>query len=144
MNFIAKKFEVLSGSEVYEILKSRAEVFMLEQKIICLDMDNVDYRSHHLFLEDGGRVVAYMRVFSGGDGSFTMGRVLTLRHGEGLGRMLMEKSLQYIREILKATKISLHSQSHAKEFYEKFGFKVTSAEFLEEGVPHVTMELTWN
>lgn len=141
MKFVAKEFGELSGSEVYEILKSRAEVFMLEQEIRCLDMDDVDYRSHHLFLRDGDRVAAYMRAIPKGSGEVTIGRVLTLRHGEGLGRVLMEQSIAFIKDTLKATKISLHSQSHAKGFYQKFGFLVVSAEFLEEGVPHVTMEL---
>lgn len=70
--------------QAYEILKSRMEVFMLEQEIHCLDMDDVDYRSRHCFLEAEGRVVG---------------------------------------------------------FYEKFGFRTVSGEFLEEGIPHVTMEL---
>ena len=63
MEFQARYFEELSLSQLYEILKSRMEVFMLEQQIHCLDMDDVDYRSRHCFLEDGGRVVAYLRAF---------------------------------------------------------------------------------
>ena len=141
MNFIAKEFATLSGSEVYEILKSRMEVFMLEQKILCLDMDDVDYKSHHIFLEDDGRVVAYMRAFFTDSDTLTIGRVLTLTHGKGLGRALMESGLSYIKENLNPKKITLHSQSHAKGFYEKFGFSVVGDEFLEEGVPHISMEL---
>ncbi len=142
MEFIAKEFSALSGAEVYEILKSRSEVFMLEQKILCLDMDNVDYKSHHLFLKDGNRVVAYLRAIPKDGGEVVIGRVLTLCHGKGLGRTLMEQSLKYIKENLKAETVCLHSQVQALGFYKKFGFKTTSEEFLEEGVPHVTMKLT--
>lgn len=142
MNFVAKEFGALSGSEVYEILKSRLEVFMLEQKILCLDMDDVDYKSHHLYLEESGRVVAYLRVYRTDETTATIGRVLTLTHGKGLGRALMERAIPYIKEVMKPQKINLHSQVQAKEFYEKLGFSTLGEEFLEENIPHVTMELT--
>ena len=141
MKFVAKEFGALEGSQVYEILKSRMEVFMLEQKILCLDMDDVDYKSHHIFLEDSGRVVAYMRVFFKDADTLSIGRVLTLTHGKGLGRKLMELGLAYIKENLKPRKLTLHSQTHAKGFYEKFGFSAVGEEFLEKGVPHITMEI---
>ena len=143
MEFYAANFNELSLSQLYEILKSRMEVFMLEQRIFCLDMDNVDYRSRHCFLEDGNRVVGYLRAFYREDDPDVvhMGRVLTLRHGQGLGRVLMERALTDIRENLPCRCIRLDSQKHAVGFYEKFGFRGISGEFLEEGIPHVTMEL---
>ncbi len=143
MEFSAKYFEELSLSQLYEILKSRMEVFMLEQEIHCLDMDDVDYRSRHCFLEEGGRVVGYLRAFYQEDDPSVvhLGRVLTLRHGQGLGRKLMERSLEDIRANLPCRAIRLDSQKHAVGFYEKHGFCAVSGEFLEEGIPHVTMEL---
>ena len=66
--------------------------------------------------------------------------MLTVEHGKGLGRALMQKTLDYISDNLVYKKITLHSQTHAEGFYKKFGFERTSAEFMEEGVPHVTME----
>ena len=49
MVFEAKWFNDLSAAELYEILKSRSEVFLLEQNIICQDMDDVDYKSLHCY-----------------------------------------------------------------------------------------------
>ena len=142
MTFNAANFSDLSAGQLYEILKSRMEVFMLEQQIHCLDMDNVDYRSRHCFLEDRGRVLAYLRAFYGEDrNSLQIGRVLTLHHGQGLGRELMCRTLEDLRENMPCQKLVLHSQTHAMGFYEKFGFRTVSEEFLEEGIPHVTMEL---
>lgn len=143
MKFTAKNFDELSVCQLYEILKSRMEVFMLEQGICCLDMDNVDYQSRHCFLEDGERVTAYLRAFyKDGDASAVkLGRVLTLRHGEGLGAELMTRSIADIRENMKCRRICLDSQKHAMGFYEKFGFRAVSEEFLEEGIPHIAMEL---
>ena len=143
MKFTAENFDGLSTGQLYEILKSRMEVFMLEQEIRCLDMDDVDYRSRHCFLEDGGRVVGYLRAFyqTEDPGVVRIGRVLTLHHGKGLGAELMERSLADIRDNLPCKTIRLDSQKHAVGFYEKFGFSTVSGEFLEEGIPHVTMEL---
>ena len=97
MNFVAKKFEELDNREVYEILKSRAKVFMFEQKIWYLDMDNVDYTSDHLFLEENGEVVAYLRAFKGeSDSEIHIGRVLSIEHNIGLGTLLLNKSNRFM------------------------------------------------
>ena len=139
-DFYAKMFDELSSSELYEILKSRAEIFLLEQKIICQDMDDVDYRSLHCFMKDRNRVTAYLRAFQAEDGVM-IGRVLTLAHGNGTGRELMKKSLAAISEKFRYNRISLHAQTQASGFYEKMGFRIVSDVFEEEGVPHVTMEM---
>lgn len=143
MEFISKNFSELSASELYEIVKSRAEVFLLEQKIICQDLDDVDYKSLHCFFTDGRRVAAYLRAFCSGEdkGVVTVGRVLTLEHRKGLGSQLMKKSIEEIKKHFVCKKISVHAQKQAIGFYEKMGFCTVSDEFLEEGVVHVTMEL---
>ena len=141
--FRIKAFWELTAAQVYEILKSRSEIFMLEQNIRCLDMDDMDYQSVHCFLEDGGRVIAYLRAFYE-DAEKTVvriGRVLSLKHGEGLGRELMHKSLESIKSVMPCEKITVHSQASAWGFYEKFGFQAVSEPFLEEGISHVIMEL---
>jgi len=143
MTFVAKDFGELTAGEVYEILKSRMEIFMLEQKILCLDADDVDYRARHCFLEDGGRVVAYLRAFEckSGGGNVKIGRVLSLTHRSGLGTELMIRSICDLKEHFHCRRLLLDSQKHAVGFYEKFGFRVISGEFPEEGILHVTMEL---
>lgn len=142
MKFTAKFFDELTTTELYEILKSRAEIFFLEQKIFCLDMDDVDYRSRHCFMMNDDRVIAYLRAFYNDDNSVVqIGRVLTLVHGKGFGIELMNRSIADIKENMKCRKICLDSQKHAIGFYEKLGFSVISDEFLEEGVLHVSMEL---
>lgn len=140
MKFYVKTFEALTNTQLYEILKSRCEVFMLEQNIICQDMDDVDYRSLHCFFEDAGRVIAYLRAYMDetDNKAYHIGRVLTLKRGAGHGRALMQKSM----EILFAQGIEticLHAQTQAVGFYKKLGFTVVSEPFMEEGVEHVTM-----
>lgn len=141
MNFIAKKFSQLTPSELYEILKSRTEVFLLEQNIICQDMDDVDYDCLHCFLSDGKRAVACLRAFSSGEGEVTIGRVVSVEHKKGLGRELMEKSIEAIKNTFPCKKIVVHAQKQAEGYYEKMGFNTVSDEFLEEGIVHVMMEM---
>ena len=141
MNFYAKYFDELTTRELYEILRSRAEIFVVEQKISYIDMDKIDYNSLHCYIEDGGRVKAYLRAFYDETGSVKIGRVLTLAHGEGLGRELMARSIDAIKEKMPAPLIYLNSQEHAVGFYEKLGFDVVSDVFYEEHIPHFRMEL---
>ena len=140
MNFYAKTFSELSAKEIYEILKARMEVFLLEQHIVCLDIDGVDYEALHVFLEENGRVQGYLRAFRYED-AVKIGRVLTREHGKGLGKKLMEYAMPKIKDHFGSDKIILHSQKQAEGFYKKLGFVTVSDEYLEEGVPHVTMEL---
>lgn len=95
MNLIAKKFEELDIAELYEILKARTEIFIMEQNIHYQDMDNVDYKSLHCFFMEENKVIAYLRAFYQEDNNdiVRIGRVLTLRHGNEIGRELMEKSI---------------------------------------------------
>ncbi|MBR5506184.1 MAG: GNAT family N-acetyltransferase [Clostridia bacterium] len=143
MDFISKKFCELSATEVYEILKSRAEIFLLEQGIVCQDLDDVDYDSLHCFFWDGKRVTAYLRAFEPlkDDGVVMVGRVLTLNHRSGMGSELMKRSVEEIKKNFACDKISVHAQKQAVGFYEKMGFHTVSGEFLEEGIVHVTMEM---
>ena len=138
MNFIAKKFSELTNCEVYEILKSRAKVFMFEQKIWYLDMDNVDYNAYHLFFEENGEVLAYLRAFCEEDKVIRIGRVLSVEHNKGLGTKLMEKAIAYFKD-MGYEKICLDSQIPAVRFYKKFGFETLGQEFIEAGIPHIKM-----
>lgn len=141
MNFFAKSFSQLSLTELYEIIKSRSEIFLLEQNIICRELDDVDYNSLHCFFFDDHRVTAYLRAFSSGDDVVTIGRVLTLEHGKGHGMELMNRSIDAVKKHIECKKISVHAQKQAVGFYKKAGFHIVSDEFLEEGIVHVTMEM---
>ncbi len=141
MRFFAKTFDELSTDELYEILKSRSEVFLLEQRIICQDMDGLDRDSLHCFFIDENRAIAYLRAFPSGDDIVTIGRVLTLEHGKGLGSKLMKISVQEIKCHFNNKKICVHAQKQAEKFYKKMGFTVVSDEYLKEGIAHVTMEM---
>ena len=141
MNFKANFFEELTTSELYEIARARTEIFLLEQKIICQDFDGIDYTSLHCFIEDDGKVLAYLRAFLAEDNTVRIGRVLSIKHGIGLGKTLMEKSIPEINKKFGTFDITLHAQEYAAGFYKKFGFVPYSVPFMEEGIVHISMIL---
>ena len=143
MTFYAKEFSELTTEELYEILKSRAEIFLLEQGIVCQDMDDVDYESMHYFFKSGKRVIAYLRAFISDKerNVVKIGRVITLEHKKGMGSDLMKRSMADIKDRFNPSKITVHAQKQALGFYEKMGFVPVSGEYLEEGIVHITMEL---
>lgn len=143
MIFRAKNYEELSKEELYEILKSRAQIFIVERGMRCQDLDDNDPKSRHFFFWEDSRVVAYIRAFYLDEEhtAVKIGRVLTLTHGVGLGAKLFAAVKADLKENMPCQKICVDAQKHAVGFYEKMGFKPRSGEFLEEGVVHVAMEL---
>lgn len=142
MDFIAKTFDELTTAELYEILRLRAEIFVVEQNCVYQDLDGVDYRALHILCEDGGRVIAYGRIFPDGSdqGIAHLGRVVNNKHGTGMGRKLMDACLRTARG--KGYKKAVaEAQQYAIGFYKKFGFQVVSETYILDNIPHVKMEL---
>lgn len=142
MTFFCKRFDDLSPSEVYEILKARCEVFLLEQRIICQDMDDVDYDALHFFIKEGKTVLACLRLHELKDDATAVkiGRVLTRDHRKGMGRALLEYALDTVKRTGERRRVVVHAQTQAEGFYEKCGFHTVSDVYMEDGIPHVTME----
>lgn len=144
MKLIIKYFNELNTIELYEILKARAEIFVVEQNCVYQDLDDLDYRSLHVYYESDGKIQAYLRAFEKetGSGTIQIGRVLTTTHGIGLGGRLLKEAICQIRQKMKPSSIYIEAQCYATGFYEREGFRITSEEFLEDGIPHVQMLLT--
>ena len=140
-NWKAKWFGELTAGELYEILRSRSEIFVVEQQCIYQDLDGMDQNALHVFCEEDGRVTACLRVFRKDEETVQMGRVLTLKHRTGLGSELLKRGIREIREQMKPRRIYIEAQTYATGFYEREGFRISSDEFLEDGIPHVKMIL---
>lgn len=136
-----KRFEELTGAEVYEILKARCDVFTVEQRICYPDMDDIDYAAVHVFSTDErGVVQSYLRLYGEeGSDAVHIGRVLTREHGRGHGRELMAEGMRAAFGQMGAKRLELHSQEYCIGFYEKLGFRVTPPVFIEADIPHVCM-----
>ena len=113
MNFIVKHFNELSTTELYEILKTRFEIFVTEQECIYQDLDDKDQDAIYVFCyNDSGRVAGCLRVFwKDHDETFgiaQIGRVVTLEHGKGIGGRILHEGVRVATEQLKAKKIEKH------------------------------------
>ncbi len=141
MEFTIKHFTELSNRELYEILKTRQEIFIIEQNCPYMDIDDLDLDAMHIFsMNEEGRVTACLRVFMKDEKTAQIGRVVTLVHGEGLGGKILHEGVKVALDHYKAEKIYLEAQTYAIGYYEKEGFRVISGEFDLDGIPHVEME----
>ncbi len=141
MTIRTSRFRDLTTDELYAILRLRAEVFVVEQDCPYQDLDGRDPDSYQVWAEEGGEVLACLRAFMY-DGTYAqIGRVVTSRsiRGTGWGERLMNVGIDIVREHFGNAPILIHAQAYATGFYEKFGFRISSDQFLEDGIPHYEM-----
>ena len=138
-----KRFHELTVDELYELLRARSEVFVVEQDCVYQDMDGDDQASIHLWLSDGDKVVAVCRVCPAGThmDEVSIGRVITTERGKGYGKRIMLEGIEVARECFGATRIDIEAQEYARGFYEQVGFRQSSEPFVLDGIPHIRM--TW-
>jgi ElaA protein len=129
----------LSAADLQAVLKLRAEVFVVEQQSLYLDVDgrDLDPGTVHYLLTDGDRILAYLRRLTESDGELRIGRVVTAKdaRGSGLGYQIMAAAV----EDLNGARSVLESQVYAQGFYERFGYVAEGEEYIEDGIPHITM-----
>ena len=145
MELTVKRFEDLTTLELYDLLQARAAVFVLEQDCVYQDLDGKDMFSYHVFYKENGNIQAYIRVVDPNEkcDMVSIGRVLTVNRGAGLGAKIVQEGIRIARDNMKADKIYIEAQVYAKGFYEKQGFEQISDEFMEDGIPHIKMLLTF-
>ncbi len=143
MTLHKKMFSELTAEELYELLRIRSEVFVVEQNCVYQDMDGDDQASVHLWLTDQDRVVALCRVCPAGTHmkEVSIGRVITTERGKGYGKRIMLAGIEAAKEHFGATAIEIEAQEYAKGFYEQVGFRKSSDPFILDGIPHIKMTL---
>lgn len=136
-------FASLTLTELYEMLRLREEVFVLEQECLYIDIDGIDTRSWHTFMQKDGRIIACARTFMRNEEEKTaqIGRVVAAKseRRKGYTSHIMHRAMTVARKELSAERIYLEAQQYAIPFYEQLGFKVISDIFMEDGIPHVKM-----
>ena len=147
MKWICKTFDELSPYELYAIMQLRMAVFVVEQNCAYQDADNKDAHCHHLmgWLED--KLVAYTRLvppkISYAESS--IGRVVSSPsvRRTGIGKILMTKSIEAMKALYPGIPIRIGAQLYLKDFYESFLFRQTSETYIEDGIPHIEMLLSY-
>lgn len=139
-----KAFAALSVHELYDLLRLRSEVFVVEQNCVYLDIDGKDKKGLHLFGEYEGEIVACVRLFKPGISfdNASIGRVAvaTQHRDKKWGHELMRQSIAAIESEFNETKITIGAQLYLKKFYESHGFVQSSEMYLEDGIPHIEMK----
>jgi ElaA protein len=136
------RFSDFSPSDLYDILKLRQDVFIIEQDCIYGDMDGKDVQSEHLLLFDDELLAGYSRIVPAGL-KFevpSIGRVVVRQEfrGRNFGRKLVNKSIEIIREEY-AGEIKIEAQLHLQFFYKSLGFATISEAYNVDGIPHIEM-----
>lgn len=142
MELIVKHFSELSTDELFEIYKLRVAVFVVEQKCPYQEVDNADRVAYHVWLKDENGVEAYARVLPAGVTfpTVSIGRVIAVKRRCGLGSKIISAAIRAAETELNAEEITIEAQVYACALYEKLGFRQTSGEFLEDGIPHIQMQ----
>lgn len=139
-----KPFRELSAGELHAVLALRAAVFVVEQKCPYQDPDYKDEYALHVMGWKDGELVAVSRILPQGVSydEVSIGRVATSQdvRGTGAGLVLMEKTMNYIKDHFGSVPIRISAQSYLQKYYEKFGFiRSEKEEYLEDDIPHLDM-----
>lgn len=139
-----KSFENLSANELYDILRLRSAIFVVEQNCVYLDLDGKDKVALHLFGEFEGKIVAYSRLFKAGItfDNASIGRVVVDANyrDKKWGHDLMREAIEGIKVHFGERKITIGAQLYLKKFYESHGFVQTGEMYLEDDIPHIEMK----
>lgn len=143
LHFKWSRLETLTALELYEIIKARESVFVVEQQCAYLEADGLDLHSWHLSVLLDGALAGYARVVEP-DFKFTepsIGRVMTLgqfRHLK-IGRALMTEAVAFTEKTFPGQGIRIGAQAHLQKFYESLGFQTVSDVYDDDGIPHLDM-----
>src|SRR5690554_5649939 len=136
-------FEELNNSKLYDILRLRSEIFVIEQDCVYQDIDGKDQRALHILGFEEGTLVAYARCF--GPGIFFeeagIGRILVRENYRrmGFGHKITKAAIQAVKATYKSDKIKISAQTYLVIFYESHGFKTIGDRYMEDGIPHIAM-----
>ncbi len=140
-----KKYNELNLDELYEILKIRVDIFIIEQECFYQDLDDKDKVSFHLMGIDinTNKMIAYLRILppSVSYKEPSIGRVVTVKSYRKmkLGKELMFNGIKFIENKYKNQGIRISGQKYLEVFYNNLGFKTVSDVYLEDGIEHVEM-----
>jgi len=144
IQFKIKPFNELSTQELYEILKLRSEVFVVEQNCVYQDIDSKDQKALHVLGIHNDELVAYCRLFDAGYyfDQASIGRVIVaLKHRENKwGHDLMREAIAGVATHFGKNQITISAQLYLQKFYESHGFVATSEVYLEDDIPHIEMK----
>ena len=130
----------VNATVLYEILRLRVDVFVVEQECPYPELDGRDLEpgARHFLVEEEGRLVATLRLLAEPDSPWLrIGRVCTRAsaRGRGLSARLITAAL----EAAEDAPVRLDAQAHLVGLYSRLGFVPVGEQYLEDGIPHQPM-----
>ena len=137
------RFADFDAATLFQYLRLRQQVFVVEQACAYPDIDDLDLVSMHLLAWQGDELVACLRLVPPGlkYAEPSLGRVITCanQRGTGLGYQLVAQGLEGAARQYPGFDNRIGAQAHLQRFYSQHGFVVVSDEYDEDGIMHVDM-----
>lgn len=138
-----KRFTELQLEELYQVLRLRMEVFVVEQNCAYQDIDQKDQSALHILAYYDKELIGYARCFPPGFyfEEAAIGRVIIKEkyRSKNLGHRLMDFAITAVEQEFNQQRIKISAQRHLTKFYEAHGFKTVGEGYLEDGIPHCAM-----
>ncbi len=144
LKFSSYQWAELDIDTLYDMMRLRQEVFIVEQDCPYLDADGKDQKGHHVTMRHQEQLVGYTRLLPSGisyPAYTSIGRVVIDKNarGNGWGYLLMQYSIDKCKALWPKEQIKISAQAHLKAYYEQCGFQWTGEEYLEDNIPHIGM-----
>lgn len=137
------EFAELAPETLYEILRLRQQVFILEQSCLYMDLDGHDRQAYHLSAWRDGELLGYLRALPPGIDypESSLGRIVVSPDARGLnlGRQLVERGIALNLATWPGMGICIGAQAYLEQFYVELGFETISDVYDEDGIPHIKM-----
>ena len=140
-----KRFAELSTPQLFELIKLRIDIFVVEQQCPYQELDDKDRHEHtrHLMGIYNNQLICCARLLAPGVSyaEVSIGRfAVALPHRRnGIGSTLMQQCISHIEDIWPHHNIRMSAQHYLGEFYTRLGFNQTSDVYLEDNIPHIEM-----
>lgn len=146
MQFVLKPYKDLTVEELYEALKLRCAIFVIEQNCNYQDMDDKDKKAWHLMGYENNELKAYARILPQNVSypEASIGRVVVASdfRGKNAGKELMLEAIKETKQLCNTGVIVIGAQQYLLKFYSDLGFVKEGEMYLEDDIPHITMRLT--
>ena len=150
MSVLNHGFDELNVHTLYQLLKLRVDVFVVEQACPYPELDNKDIQSstRHIYIKEHDRIAAYARCLAPGvsfDQASAIGRVVVgqASRGQGYASLMMKEAIATCRQQWPDKPVMVSAQVYLLGFYQGLGFQMIGQSYDEDGIPHQGMMLQW-
>ncbi len=143
LEFKWSRLHAFTALELYQIIKARESVFVVEQHCAYQETDELDRYAWHLSAFVNCELAAYARVIEPGikNSQPSIGRVMAVKkfRAQGIGRALMEEAIKFTELNFPGKEVNISAQVYLQPFYATLGFRANGEPYDEDGILHIDM-----